>query len=110
MAAHRDRYNCEQCRFGRHCDEDYAWPGSRGPAGHLQHAIPVVIESRICFLPMVSAASREWLRLHMDYKAGFLPWGGGTLEQPAAFREAMVLIETTLNQIHNEEAKQRHGR
>ena len=76
----------------------------------MQHAIPGVIESRICFLPMVSAASREWLRLHMDCKVGFLPWGGGTQEQPAAFREAMLLIESTLNQIHNEEAKQRHGR
>lgn len=72
-------------------------------------AIPGVIESRICFLPMVSAASREWLRLHMDWKAGFLPWFGGSMEQPAAWREAMQLIESTLNKIHREEAKKRHG-
>lgn len=75
----------------------------------MRFAIPGVIESRTCFLPMVTAASREWLRLHMDWKAGYLPWSGGTLEQPAAFREAMQLIESTLNQIHREEA-QKHGR
>ncbi len=107
MAAHRDKYNCEQCRFGRHCDEDFSWPGSRGPDKHFRFGIAGIIDSKVCFLPMISAASREWLRLHMDFKAGFLPWAGGTLEQPAAFREAMVLIESTLNQIHNEEAKRK---
>jgi len=107
VAAQRDRFDCAHCRFGRHCDEDFAWPGSLGPDSFARHAIPGVIESRVCFLPMVSHASREWLRLHMDYKAGFLPWGGGTLEQPAAFREAMLLIETTLNRIHHEEAKRK---
>jgi hypothetical protein len=76
----------------------------------MQFAIPGVIESKVCFLPMISAASREWLRLHLDFKAGFLPWAGGTLEQPAAFREAMVLIESTLNQIQQEESAKRHGR
>jgi hypothetical protein len=107
VAAHRDRFDCEHCRWGRHCDEDFAWPGSLGPAKFMQFAIPGVIESKVCFLPMITAASREWLRLHLDYKAGFLPWEGGTTQQPAAFREAMVLIESTLNQIHNEEAKRK---
>jgi hypothetical protein len=105
VAAHKDQYHCDQCRFNRHCDEDFSWPGSRGPAGFVRFAIPGVIESKTCFLPMVTAASREWLRLHMDFKAGFLPFGGGTMEQPAAFREAMVLIESTLNEIHREEMK-----
>lgn len=57
---------------------------------------------------MISAASREWLRLHADFKAGFLPWSGGSLQQPAAWREAVQLIELTLNQIYSAEAK--HGR
>lgn len=109
MAAHRDRFDCERCRWGKHCDTDFAWPGSRGPAGFARFAIPGVIESRICFLPMITTASREWLRLHMDWKAGFLPWSGGSMQQPAAYREAMALIESTLNQIYREESE-KHGR
>lgn len=73
----------------------------------MRFAIPGVIESKICFLPMISAASREWLRLHADFKAGFLPWGGGSLQQPAAWREAMQTIESTLNQIYSEESKRK---
>lgn len=75
----------------------------------MQFAIPGVIETKICFLPMITSTSREWLRLHMDFKAGFLPYEGGTMQQPAAFREAMIIIESTLNQISQEEPK-RHGR
>lgn len=105
MAAAGDGFNCQRCKWGRHCDDDRAWPGSRGAAGFPSFVIRDVIESRICLLPMLTAASRAWLRLHDEWKAGYLPWSGGTLEQPAAFREAMGLIESTLNRIHSEEAK-----
>ena len=103
-----ENFNCAQCRFGHHCDDAGAMPGSRGPAPYPIWTIAGVVESRVCLLPLVSAASREWLRLHADWKAGFLPFAGGAMEQPAAYREAIMLVETLIAQLHRGR-KHTHG-
>lgn len=52
------------------------------------------LASRTCLLPMIEEESRDMLKLYSHYKAGHLPFSGGILDQPAAFGDAMVIIES----------------
>lgn len=95
MAAQAQRFQCATCRWGRHCDE-------RNPAPTRLWLIEGVIESDTCLLPMITPASRLLLSLHEHYRHGRLPLGGGVLEQPNAFLEAMELLTARFNQIETE--------
>ena len=70
-------------------------PGSKGPAKYPKWDIPgVLVDSRICPLPMITGETRSMLKLHAHYKNGILPISGGILDQPAAYVEAMNIIES----------------
>lgn len=93
VAAERSKFNCKTCRWGRHCDDS-------NPA-KLQgwFSIPGVLESRTCFLPMITADSNRMLRLHWHYRKGFLPYRGGIADQPNLYIEAMEILEKTFGEI-----------
>lgn len=57
----------------------------------------VTIESDVCFKPQITADTYRITKLYNHYKNGVLLYGGGLLEQPAAYLEAMELIETLIN-------------
>lgn len=63
------------------------------------------LESRTCLLPMVEDGSRQLLSLFQHYKNGLLPFAGGILDQPAAFGEAMNLIESKIEKANREARK-----
>lgn len=56
-----------------------------------------VIESRVCLKPMISDDSHTFIRLYSHYKNQLLPLGGGLLEQPNVFIQAMEAIESLIN-------------
>jgi hypothetical protein len=86
-------FNCGICRQ-KHCDATGEHPGSIGPAGYPMWAIKEAeIESRTCFLPMVTEESWLFLRLYQHYKNGILPFPGGLLEQPHVYLKAMELLD-----------------
>jgi hypothetical protein len=90
VAHNRDKFDCANCRFHRHCDE-------RNPASFPMFAIPEIgLESRTCLLPMITPGSRALLGLYTHYKNGLLPFSGGVLDQPGVFGEAMELIESQI--------------
>jgi len=99
------RFDCDKCSWGRHCDDDYRWPTSRGPAPTELWIVKGVIESRTCLLPMITAASRGLLALYGHYKNGLLPLAGGVVDQPAAFLQAMDIIGGEINRLERERAK-----
>lgn len=105
-----DKFDCQRCRFGYHCDDTGEWPLSRGAAPNVILEIPDVVESRTCLLPMVGEAERAWLRGYTHYQAGYLPSAGGINDQPAAFVEAMELIATHYHRIERERIEKEHGR
>jgi hypothetical protein len=61
---------------------------------------PIEIESRICFLPMITPQSRYWLRLYAHYRHRLLPHRGALFDQPAVYLQAMELIETGIANDH----------
>jgi hypothetical protein len=85
-------FNCATCTWGRHCDES-------NPAPTPQFVITgaVDLESRTCFLPMITPQSRFLLRLHSHYRNRWLPYAGGLFEQPNYYLEAMELINGVLD-------------
>lgn len=92
VAHHREQFNCQACKFHRHCD-------ASNPSPFPVWVIPEIgLESRTCLLPMVDESSRQLLRLYGHYKNGLLPFAGGILDQPAVFGEAMELIELRISQ------------
>lgn len=99
---HGEHFDCARCRNSHHCDDDYRWPGSRGPAGFPVFAIPGVIESHTCLLPLVEAQSWAWIRMYKHYKAGYLVAGGGLLDQSAAYLEAMEVIASEVAKLERE--------
>lgn len=109
MVFDREKFNCQACRFGRHCDDDYGWPDSKGPAAYPIWIIPKVIETNVCLLPMVTNFSRVMLDMYGHYEKGYLPAGGGMLDQPNAFVEAMQIIDGQMNHLKIERAKKPNG-
>jgi len=61
-----------------------------------------VIESRTCFLPMITPASQFLLKLYRHYKNGVLPHAGGLLDQPHYYAEAMEIIAGVESRIQAE--------
>lgn len=51
-------------------------------------------ESNICMLPMITDDSWAVLGWHKHYKNGILLKGGGLLDQPNYYLEAMTLIDS----------------
>jgi len=68
-------------------------PKSRGPAGFNVFTIPGVIESKTCLLPLVTDKSWALLGLYRHYKNKILPYGGGILEQPNYYMQAMETLD-----------------
>lgn len=87
MAFNREKFDCQACRWQRHCDE-------RNPAPFpMFHIAEIGLESRTCLLPMINDFSRLMMRLYGHYKAHLLPTSGGLLEQPNLYLEAMEMID-----------------
>ena len=66
---------------------------------------PVVIEGikvKKCPLKEVKGQSMAYLEAYRQYKNGFLPYGGGWLNQPLKFLEAMKVIEDAVEKISSE--------
>jgi len=99
VAAQRDKFDCRNCRFHRHCDES-------NPAPFPMFAIAEIgLESRTCLLPMITAASHEFMRLYGHYKNRLLPFAGGLYDQPALYREAMEVIDSHQARVLSEQSK-----
>jgi hypothetical protein len=77
-------FNCETCSH-KHCDSD-------NPAPFFKWVVPNVIESKTCLLPMITPLTHQILRYREHYKKGFLPWGGGMLNQPNKFLKALEVL------------------
>ena len=86
VANHGDKFNCNACQWGRHCNDD-------NPESYAMIVIPGVIESRTCLLPMVTPRERFMLDLFRHYRNGVLYQAGGIMNQPAYYSEAMLIIE-----------------
>jgi hypothetical protein len=102
VAAESDRFNCAKCPWGRHCDDS-------NPAPFPKFVIHVAgrpfLESRTCFLPMLTAQSHRLVRLHLHYRRGLLPHAGGIADQAQLYVEAMELLEQTFNEIDMQRMK-----
>lgn len=95
MNAQRQDFNCSTCKR-RNCDET-------NPAKYPVWVIKAIgFESRICPLPMITSFSNEMVRLYWHYKNHLLPFGGGILNQPNIYGEAMSLIDATFARIRSE--------
>lgn len=92
VSAHRDKFNCQACRWQRHCDDT-------NPAPIAMWIIPGVIESRTCLLPMVTEREIEMLRFYQHYKQNRLPLAGGLLDQPNNYLEAMETIAAAVANV-----------
>lgn len=85
-------FDCSKCPH-HYCDEAGEIEGSQGPAPFPKWEFNGE-ELKTCLLPMITPMSRELLKLHMHYRAGYLPLSGGILDQPAGFLRAMEIIES----------------
>lgn len=47
---------------------------------------------------MVTTESEQWISLYSHYKNNSLPYGGGVLEQPAAYLDVMKIIDSYINE------------
>lgn len=65
------------------------------------------METLTCLLPMITAGSHEFMRLYTHYKNNILPFAGGLYDQPAAWRDAMEIIEATQARVMRE--RNEHG-
>lgn len=105
-----EMFNCKRCRLNRHCDEQGALPGSRGPAPLPMLEIPGLIVSRVCFLPLITPFSSEMIRLFGHYKEGRLALPGSVLQQPAGYLEAMEIIGREINRINDEKLERKRDK
>lgn len=62
-----------------------------------------MIESRTCLLPMITAESRFFIRMHGHYRKQVLPYGGGILDQPHLYTEAMEILAARESVLRAEE-------
>jgi len=81
-------FDCDKCTH-KQCDDT-------NPAGYDRWEIEGVIVSRVCLLPLIEEASRTYLSLYRHYKNGILIFGGGLLNQPNPYIEAMSIIDERL--------------
>ena len=80
VAAQRDKFNCQKCRFHRHCDDS-------NPAPFPMFAVPEIgLESRTCLLPMITPLSHRLMRLYGHYKNHLLPFAGGVTSGTSILR------------------------
>lgn len=84
-----DEFDCATCDH-RYCGEGVE--GGNGNAPYKKWTIKGVGRLNRCPLPMISDDSNFYLRLHKHYKNGILPLGGGLLEQPNKFLQAMEIL------------------
>lgn len=101
MSVNRDKFNCQACRFHKHCDE-------RNPAPFPMWVIPGVIESRTCLLPMVGAVEMDLLRWYQRYEKNVYPFAGGFLDQPNNYIEAMDVIADAVSNATKAKADGHH--
>jgi hypothetical protein len=86
-------FDCKTCN-ARHCDDS-------NPAPFARWKIDGLIESTTCLLPMITAFSRECLRLYGHYKNGRLPYAGGLYNQPRRYLQAMETLDHGYQQARN---------
>ena len=103
VAAYSKKFQCQTCPWGknergRHCD-------ATNPAPFKQWAIPGVIESDTCLLPMITRNSHSYLRLHRHYDNRILPQAGGLCDQPHLYIQAMEVLDRAFNEIEAERMK-----
>lgn len=103
-------FDCDRCPWGRHCDDDFGWPGSKGPAPYPMWEIPGVIRTTTCLKPMVTGEEWKIVSLYRHYKNGFLPREGGLYDQPQIFLEAMATMESQIEKNAQAEAEREHKR
>ena len=99
VAFQRDKFNCQQCRFHRHCDDT-------NPAPIPMFSVTEIgLESRTCLLPMITPQSHEFMRLYGHYRNQLLPYPGGLYDQPALYAEAMEVIDAQQARVLSEQAQ-----
>lgn len=107
VAAESDRFHCDRCTWGRHCDD-------KNPAPFEKFVITMdgrdFLKSRTCLLPMITTQSQRFMRLHWHYRRQMLPHAGGVCDQPNLYIEAMEVLEKTFNQIEADRARQARER
>lgn len=82
------------------------WPGSKGPAGFPKFSIDNPrIDSRVCFVPMITDDSRALLRFYRAYDKGLLLDSGGILDQPEKYLTGMAIIEQRVNEHYADRGK-----
>ena len=59
---------------------------------HPKWCVPDLIETNQCLRQLVTPLSWQWLRLHKHFQTGVMPYGGGLMDQPARFIDAMDVI------------------
>ena len=105
MVNHKE-FNFDDCHNNYHCTHivnDPLWPKSVGVAPMEILEIEGVIDSAVCFKPMITKDSSEFIKLFDHYKQGRYPFGGvpyygpGLYEQPARYIRAMEVIDAAGN-------------
>lgn len=97
VAYQRDKFDCQHCRFNRHCD-------ASNPAPLKMFVIEAIgLESDTCLLPMITPLSNQLMRLYSHYKNQLLPFSGGLYDQPAVYAEAMELIDAHQARVLSEQ-------
>ena len=92
VAKAASKYNCNTCQ-ARHCDDS----NPSNQSVEISHPrFGVIIRTNACLLPKLTPHAHEFMRLFNHYKNGILPFSGGLLDQPAAWYEAMCLIDNEL--------------
>lgn len=75
------------------CDaEGRAASGERWKIHGADKLVPVIDTDR-CPRKSITPRSRFFMELHVHYRRGLLPVAGGLLDQPAAYFDAMTILE-----------------
>ena len=82
-------FDCANCSH-RYCGDGVK--GSNGAAPYLKWMITGVGTFNSCPLPMITEETDFFLRMYKHYKNGILLIGGGLLDQPNKYLEAMEMI------------------
>ncbi len=97
MRDNSENFNCKCCKYDHHCDALCEWPESIGAAGW-----PIIevrrngfeYKSTTCLLPQITDKTNRFFKLYKHYQNGVLLFDGGLYDQPAAYLEAMEIIDT----------------